>query len=53
MRLICLVIICTNSIITGDGRCLLIIQSNKNPNHLKVKASIEELKSKTVELVIE
>jgi beta-galactosidase/beta-glucuronidase len=42
----------TNTIVTGDGRCLLIIQSKRNANTIKVKANIDGLTSKTLEVSI-
>tara|TARA_R110002049_G_scaffold307668_1_gene508831 strand:+ start:5944 stop:8436 length:2493 start_codon:yes stop_codon:yes gene_type:complete len=42
----------SNTIVTGDGRCLLLLQSKRNkPSMVKVIASIDGFESKTVEII--
>ena len=42
-----------NTIVTGDGRCLLLIQSKRNKKgKIKVIATIEGLSNKTIEIAI-
>ncbi|MFD1315187.1 glycoside hydrolase family 2 TIM barrel-domain containing protein [Namhaeicola litoreus] len=42
----------SKSIMTGHGRCLLILQSNKNSNLIKVKATIDGQNSKEITIDI-
>jgi len=42
----------TNKVVTSQGRCLAIIQSNTNPSTVTIKVSAEGLESKTVAVAI-